>query len=70
MELTKWNKEVSDNEEVLYLKAGFDNRILSVSYKEDTFVFTEMCDCYFCNEYNKEDALKLVDELRAWIIEK
>lgn len=53
-------------EEGIILKGG-DGRIISVSKTDEGITFTEECDGYFSENYTKEDVLKTVDELRAWI---
>ena len=53
-------------EEGIILKGG-DGRIVSISKTEKGIKFTEECDGHFSETYTKEDALKIVDELRAWI---
>jgi hypothetical protein len=50
----------------ILLKEG-DERILSVAKKENGIQFMEECDGYFSHTYTKEEALKLVDELREWL---
>lgn len=45
-----------------------DGRVLSVTIKGDQVEFMEGCDQYYNNAYTKEEALKLVDELKQWII--
>ena len=52
------------------LKGVEDDRILSVWKHEERIVFREECDQYFNETYSKEDALKLIDELREWIEDK
>ena len=51
-------------EEEILLK---DGRILSVVKNKEGIRFTEEGDGHFSVLYTKEDALKLVDELKAWI---
>ncbi len=67
--LTKWTECKSQNgygENGIVLKGG-DNRILSVVKNENGIEFMEECDCYFSETYTKEDALKVIDELREWL---
>ena len=67
MELTKWTEEKSyDGSEYINLGDVIDN-ILHVTKTYNGFEFTEACDNYFSIAYSKEDALKVVDELREWI---
>lgn len=54
-------------EEKGILIKGGDKRILSVVKNEDGIQFMEECDGYFSETYTKENALKLIDELRAWV---
>ena len=64
-----WEKGRIENgygEEGIILKGG-DGRIVSISKTDEGVKFTEECDGYFSETYTKEDALKIVDELRAWI---
>lgn len=44
-----------------------DKAILNVIYKDGVFKFQEACDRCFSTKMNKEQALKLVDELKEWI---
>lgn len=44
-----------------------DKAILNVIHKDGVFTFQEACDRCFSTEMNKEQALKLVDELKQWI---
>jgi len=53
-------------EKGILLKEG-DERILSVVKNENGIRFMEECDGYFSHTYTKEEALKLVDELREWL---
>ena len=65
-----WIKGKSENwygEMGILLKEG-DERILSVVKKEKGIQFMEECDGHFCHIYTKDEALKLVDELRDWIM--
>jgi hypothetical protein len=52
---------------ILIGEDGVDH-ILSVKKIEAGFEFMEECDGYFSNTYSKEAALKVVDELREWIV--
>ena len=54
-------------EEKGILIKGGDERILSVVKNEDGIQFMEECDGCFSETYTKEEALKLVEELREWI---
>ena len=69
MNLTKWDIDKDQGHERLTLIGG-DFRIFSVIKFKDTFVFIEECDQWFSEEYSKEDALKVVDELKEWIKSK
>lgn len=60
--------ECGYGEKGIILKRG--NRVLSVSKNEDGIQFMEECDGCFAATYTKEEALKLIDELREWIIEE
>jgi len=51
-------------EEGIILKGG-GGRIISKT--EEGIKFTEECDGFFDETYTREDALRVVDELRAWI---
>jgi hypothetical protein len=64
-----WIEGKSGNgyEEKGILIKGGDERILSVVKNEDGIQFMEECDGYFSETYTKENALKLIDELRAWV---
>lgn len=69
MKLTKWIEGKSENgygDKGILLKGGRE-RILSVVKNESGIKFTEECDGVFSETYSKEDALKLIDELREWI---
>jgi len=64
-----WIEGKSENgygEKGILLKEG-DERILSVVKNENGIQFMEECDGYFSHTYTKEEALKLVDELREWL---
>ena len=64
-----WIKGKSENgwgEKGILIKSG-DERILSVVKNEKGIQFMEEGDGYFKEVYTKEEALKLIDELRAWI---
>ncbi len=70
MELTKWAKGYTQNGvggEGILLK-GDDARVLSVEKQGKIFRFMEECDGYFFEDFTKEEALEVVDELRKWII--
>lgn len=69
MKLTKWIEDKTGKgfEEPGILLKGGANSILSVAKTEEGIRFMEECDAYFSETYSKEDALKLVDELREWI---
>ncbi len=69
MELTKWIEGKSENgygEKGILIKGGRE-RILSVVKNKKGVQFMEECDGNFSETYSKEDALKLIDELREWI---
>ena len=53
-------------EKGVLIKEGGES-ILSVVKTENGIRFMEECDGYFSHTYTKEEALKLVDELREWI---
>ena len=64
-----WIEGKSENrygEKGILLKEG-DERILSVVKNENGIQFMEECDGCFSHTYTKEEALKLVDELREWL---
>jgi len=64
-----WIEGKSENgygEKGILIKGG-DEKILSVVKNEEGIQFMEECDGYFREVYSKEDALKLIDELREWI---
>jgi len=64
-----WTEGKSENgygKKGILIKGG-NKRILSVVKNEEGVQFMEECDGYFSECYTKEDALKLVDELREWI---
>ena len=64
-----WIEGKSENgygEKGILLKEG-DERILSVVKNKNGIQFMEECDGYFSHIYTKEEALKLIDELREWI---
>jgi len=68
MKLTKWREfEYSSGVTSLALEGG-DERILLVHKTSEGIKFEEACDQYFSESYTKEDALKVVDELRQWIL--
>ena len=50
----------------IILKADRD-RILSVCKTDEGIKFTEECDGHFTETFSKEDAIKLIDELREWV---
>ena len=52
----------------IYLDAD-DQRILSIEKTFKGFYFQEECDGYFGEEYTKEEALGLIEELKKWINE-
>lgn len=67
--MEKWKIGRTENgygAEGIILKGG-DGQILSVLKNDTGFVFREECDGYFLETYSKEDALKIIDELRDWI---
>ena len=70
-ELKKWKKGASENgygEPGIILIDGDMDRVLSVTKQEDGQIqFMEECDGCFRLKCSKEDALAVVDELRAWI---
>ena len=71
MKATKWEEDCSDfscNAKSITLKDGFTDRILSVTKDANKIIFMEECDRYFSVEFTKEEALKVVDELREWIL--
>lgn len=59
----------SSDENIITIKdnQGFDAHVLNVYHKNGVFVFEEACDSCFNIKLNKEQALKLVDELKHWI---
>lgn len=64
-----WTEGISENgygERGILIKGG-DERILSVVKKEEGIQLMEECDGCFSEVYTKEEALKLIDELRIWI---
>ncbi len=64
-----WIEGKSENghgEKGILIRGG-NERILSVVKNKEGVQFMEECDRYFSESYTKEDALKLIDELRAWI---
>lgn len=70
MKLTKWiegNADHGHGEKGILLKGG-DESILSVVKIIDIIEFREECDGYFSVQYTKEETLKVVDELREWIL--
>lgn len=63
-----WLEIKSDEgEKGILIKEGY-SRILSVVKKQKGIQFMEECDNNYSHIYTKEEALKLVDELRDWII--
>lgn len=69
MKLTKWVEGKSENgygDKCILLNGG-DKKILSVVKNEKSIQFMEECDGHFYQIYTKEDALKVIDELREWI---
>ena len=46
---------------------GGDKKLLSVVKSEEGIRFMEECDGYFSETYTKDDALKMIDELREWV---
>ena len=69
MVLTQWKEEKSCNGygALGIVLIGGDARILSVVKEKDGILFTEECDGYFSQLYSKEDANKMIDELKQWI---
>lgn len=65
-----WTKGKSQNgygERGILIKGN--SRIISVVKNDDNEIeFMEECDGYFSKTYTKEDSIKLIDELRVWII--
>ena len=70
-ELTKWKTGKSENgygEDGIVLLDGDLDRVLSVTKQEGGQIqFMEECDGHFRLTCGKEDALRVVDELRSWI---
>lgn len=66
MESKIWYKGKSEHG---YGKEGIllGDRVLSVVKNEDGFVFREECDGWYSVTYSKEEALKLIEELKDWI---
>lgn len=67
-----WNIEKTeyDDEEKRMIMSGKEDsdRILAVSILKDGKIrFQEKCDTYFFEDYTKEEALKLVSELKFFI---
>jgi hypothetical protein len=62
MNLTKWKGSA----EFIVLDGG-DDRIISATKTEEGIQFTEECDSYFSETFSKEEAIKVVDELKNWI---
>ena len=68
--MQKWKTGKSENgygfDGILLI--GGNERILSVVKTSEGIQFMEECDGFFSETYSKEDALKIIDELRNWII--
>lgn len=63
---------VEGNSENGYGKAGIllkggHQRVLSVVKIGDDIQFREECDGVYCETFTKEEALKVIDELKEWI---
>ena len=41
--------------------------IFSVEKVDDAFIIREECDGWYCKTLDKEDLLKMIDELKKWI---
>jgi hypothetical protein len=70
IELTKWVKGKSENGYGIegILIAEESERILSVTKTDEGVRFMEECDGHFSVVHSKEGALKLIEELKQWII--
>jgi len=60
------NSENGYGEKGILIKGG-NERILSVVKNEQGIQFMEECDGCFSEIYTKDEAMKLIDELREWI---
>jgi hypothetical protein len=63
--MEKWIKQ-KDNKILLNSEGEF-SRILSIEKVDGDFLFKEECDGYFKKKYNKDETLKIIDELREWV---
>lgn len=41
--------------------------IFSIEKVDDTFIIREECDGWYSKTLNKEDLLKMIEELKTWI---
>lgn len=67
-----WKEGKSENgygPKGLILK-GEDERVLSIVRSGDTFTFREECDGVFSENFSKNQALEMVEELRQFILEE
>lgn len=68
MEMKYWTTGKNrDYEDCILLKGG-NKRVLSITHnKNNNIMFMEECDGYFFENYKKEEALELLEELKNYI---